>query len=44
VRQFVSDTNLVAASVVAYVETRAALTRLRRESLLTSAERAISKA
>jgi len=38
VRQFVSDANPVATSVVAYVETGPALARLRRESLLTSAK------
>ncbi len=44
VRQLVSDANVVATSVVAYAETRAALARLRREgvviaSKLTSAKR-----
>ena len=44
VRQLVSDASVVATSVVAYAETRAALARLRREgvviaSKLTSAKR-----
>ena len=36
VRQLVGDANVVATSVVAYAETRAALTRLRREGALTA--------
>jgi uncharacterized protein len=36
VRQLVGDANVVATSVVAYAETRAALARLRREGVLTS--------
>ena len=44
VRQLVGDANVVATSVVAYAETRAALSRLRREGMLkpsklTSAKR-----
>ena len=35
VRQLVDDANVVATSVVAYAETRAALARLRREGVLT---------
>ena len=35
VRQLVGGANLVATSVVAYAETRAALARLRREGALT---------
>ncbi len=36
VRQLVGDANVVATSVVAYTETRAALARLRRERVLTA--------
>jgi predicted nucleic acid-binding protein len=38
VRQFVGDANVVATSVVAYAETRAALARLRREGALTASK------
>lgn len=38
VRQLVGDANVVATSVVAYAETRAALTRLRREGVLTASK------
>ena len=38
VRQLVDDANVVATSVVAYPETRAALARLRREGVLTAAK------
>lgn len=38
VRQLVSDANVVATSVVAYPETRAALARLRRERSLTASK------
>ena len=38
VRQFVGDANVVATSVVAYAETRAALARLRREGVLTASK------
>ena len=48
VRRLAGDANVVATSVVAYTETRAALARLRREgaltaSQLTSAKRAFEK-
>lgn len=36
VRQLVGDASVVATSVVAYAETRAALARLRREGVLTA--------
>lgn len=38
VRRLVGDANVVATSVVAYAETRAALARLRRESALTASK------
>ena len=38
VRQLVDDANVVATSVVAYAETRAALARLRREGVLTASK------
>jgi predicted nucleic acid-binding protein len=38
VRRLVSDANVVATSVVAYAETRAALARLRREGVLTASK------
>ena len=38
VRRFVSDADVVATSVVAYAETRAALGRLRREGVLTASK------
>ena len=38
VRQLVGDSSVVATSVVAYAETRAALARLRREGMLTAAK------
>jgi predicted nucleic acid-binding protein len=38
VRQLVGDANVVATSVVAYAETRAALARLRRERVLTASK------
>lgn len=38
VRQLVGDANVVATSVVAYPETRAALARLRRDRVLTGSE------
>ena len=38
VRQLVSDATVVATSVVAYAETRAALARLRREGVLTTSK------
>jgi predicted nucleic acid-binding protein len=38
VRQLVDDANVVATSVVAYPETRAALARLRRDGVLTAAK------
>ena len=43
VRQLVRDATVVATSVVAYVETRAALARLRRERGLTAAKFAATK-
>jgi predicted nucleic acid-binding protein len=48
VRRLVGEANIVATSVVAYAETRAALARLRREgvltaSKLTSAKRALEE-
>jgi predicted nucleic acid-binding protein len=38
VRRLVGDANVVATSVVAYAETRAALARLRREGALTTSK------
>ena len=38
VRQLVGDATVVATSVVAYAETRAALVRLRREGVLTASK------
>ena len=38
VRQLVGDANVVATSVIAYAETRAALARLRREGVLTASK------
>ena len=38
VRQLVGDANVVATSVVAYAETRAALARLRHEGVLTASK------
>jgi predicted nucleic acid-binding protein len=38
VRQLVGEANVVATSVVAYAETRAALARLRREGVLTASK------
>jgi len=38
VRRLVADANVVATSVVAYAETRAALARLRRERVLTASK------
>ncbi len=38
VRQLVGDATVVATSVVAYAETRAALARLRREGVLTASK------
>lgn len=43
VRQLVAGAVVVATSVVAYAETRAALARLRRERVLTAAEFASAK-
>ena len=43
VRQLVRDATVVATSVVAYAETRAALARLRRERVLTAARLAATK-
>ena len=43
VRQLVRDANVVATSVVAYAETRAALARLRRERGLTPSKFAATK-
>ena len=43
VRQLVGDANVVATSVVAYAETRAALARLRREGVFTTAKLASAK-
>lgn len=43
VRQFVGGANVVATSVVAYAETRAALARLRREGALTGSTFASAK-
>ena len=40
VRQLVAEASVVATSVVAYAETRAALARLRREGLLAAAKAA----
>jgi predicted nucleic acid-binding protein len=43
VRELVADANVVATSVVAYPETRAALARLRRERALTAPKLASAK-
>ena len=43
VRQLVGDATVVATSVVAYAETRAALARLRREGRLTASKLASAK-
>ena len=43
VRRLVGDANVVATSVVAYAETRAALARLRREGRLTAAKASSAK-
>jgi predicted nucleic acid-binding protein len=43
VRQLVADAGIVATSVVAYAETRAALARLRREGVLTPSKLASAK-
>jgi predicted nucleic acid-binding protein len=43
VRQLVGEASVVATSVVAYAETRAALARLRREGVLTGSKRALAK-
>ena len=43
VRQLVGDASVVATSVVAYAETRAALARLRREGVLTASKLASAK-
>ena len=43
VRQLVGDASVVATSVVAYAETRAALARLRRERVLTASKLASAK-
>jgi len=43
VRQLVRDANVVATSVVAYAETRAALARLRQERVLTPSKFAATK-
>jgi uncharacterized protein len=43
VRQLVADAGVVATSVVAYAETRAALSRLRREGVLTPSKLASAK-
>jgi predicted nucleic acid-binding protein len=43
VRQLVGDAKVVATSVVAYAETRAALARLRREKVLTASKMASAK-
>ena len=43
VRRLVSEANVVATSVVAYAETRAALARLRREGALTASKAAAAK-
>ena len=43
VRQLVGDATVVATSVVAYAETRAALARLRRDGALTAAKLAVVK-
>ena len=43
VRQLVGDAGVVATSVVAYAETRAALARLRRDGVLTPAKLASAK-
>jgi predicted nucleic acid-binding protein len=43
VRQLVQAANVVATSVVAYAEARAALARLRREGVLTAAKLASAK-
>jgi predicted nucleic acid-binding protein len=43
VRRLVSGANVVATSVVAYAETRAALARLRRDGVLTAAQSTSAK-
>jgi predicted nucleic acid-binding protein len=43
VRELVRDATIVATSVVAYAETRAALARLRRERMLTASKLASAK-
>jgi len=43
VRRLVDEVNVVATSVVAYAETRAALARLRREGILTASKMASAK-
>ena len=43
VRQLVDDASVVATSVVAYAETRAALARLHREGVLTAAKLALAR-
>ncbi len=43
VRQLVGGANVVATSVVAYAETRAALARLRREGMLTASKLASAR-
>jgi predicted nucleic acid-binding protein len=43
VRHLVSEANVVATSVVAYAETRAALARLRREGMLTASRLASAR-
>ena len=43
VRQLVGDATVVATSVVAYAETRAALARLRREGVLTASKLTAAK-
>ena len=43
VRRLVGEANVVATSVVAYAETRAALARLRREGALTASKAAAAK-
>jgi predicted nucleic acid-binding protein len=43
VRQLVQDANVVATSVVAYAEARAALARLRREGVLTASKLTAAK-
>jgi len=43
VRRLVGDANVIATSVVAYTETRAALARLRREGALTASQLTAAK-